>query len=254
MAIIKTILMLLLIGFNFFAKADTDWQNLILYRVPVSSTKKDFKHIKITSTRAQQTLGDIPKAYQAKLKGGLIVLPFQTSYHPVSQATLDSDRQSSFVVDYSEEVFNTLRKKIIKKHGSSPSFSDLESYVYQHIKHKKMEKGFDLASSVAQDQTGDCTEHSVLLTAIGRMFNYPTRVIIGIVVVKEKNGPQVFGHAWNEFFRDESWHRADATRVDQQAKGKIMYLPLSYLKDESPSYRMALLNNARMFIKDISTH
>jgi transglutaminase-like putative cysteine protease len=101
-----------------------------------------------------------------------------------------------------------------------------------------MARGWDLASVVARSGAGDCTEHAVLLAALARSVGRPARVVVGVLLAVTGDGVAAFGHAWAEIHDGKVWQVVDATPVAEQ--GRVRYLPLFALEDESAGYAMAL--------------
>ncbi|MDX1996923.1 MAG: transglutaminase-like domain-containing protein, partial [Thermoanaerobaculia bacterium] len=86
-------------------------------------------------------------------------------------------------------------------------------FVQRHLTTKDLETAFGTASEVARSKSGDCTEHSVLLTALLRAQKIPARVAVGVVYVDEFLGArQVFGyHMWTQARIDDRWVDLDPT-------------------------------------------
>ena len=85
----------------------------------------------------------------------------------------------------------------------------LERYVYRTIAKKNFTQAFATAAEVAASREGDCTEHAVLLAALARACQIPSRVAIGLVYVEPVQG---FGyHMWTEVYLDGQWIPLDAT-------------------------------------------
>ena len=85
----------------------------------------------------------------------------------------------------------------------------VEKWVAQNIKEKNFSIGFASASEVAQNLTGDCTEHSVMAAAMCRAAGVPARVVVGLVYANQLNG---FGfHMWNEVYVNRRWVAIDAS-------------------------------------------
>lgn len=76
----------------------------------------------------------------------------------------------------------------------------LRRFVYRHIRNKSLGVGFASASDVARSQTGDCTEHAVLLAAMLRADGIPARVVSGLVYADSFVGSRdIFGyHMWTQ--------------------------------------------------------
>jgi hypothetical protein len=147
-------------------------------------------------------------------------------------------RRPSFVLDFDEPALAPLRDALAREHGAQPSLEALRDFTGRAIARKTMERGWDLASVVAQNGVGDCTEHAVLLAALARAAGRPARVVVGVLFAETEAGVLAFGHAWAEIHVDGAWRRVDATPV--AAWGRVRYLPLFALEDESPGCGMAL--------------
>jgi transglutaminase-like putative cysteine protease len=85
----------------------------------------------------------------------------------------------------------------------------LEKYVHDHMSASDLSQAFGTAAEVARSQSGDCTEHAVLLAALARACDIAARVAIGLVYVDRA---QAFGyHMWTEVYLDGAWVPLDAT-------------------------------------------
>jgi len=88
----------------------------------------------------------------------------------------------------------------------------LESVVHRAIEEKNFSKGFLSAADVAEQREGDCTEHAVLLMALLRVHEIPSRGAIGLVYVDHTPTPGFAYHMWVEAWIDDRWVPLDATR------------------------------------------
>lgn len=88
----------------------------------------------------------------------------------------------------------------------------LEAFVRGYIRTKDLNIGYASALEVARRPEGDCTEHAVLLAALGRTLGIPTRVVDGLAYVDAYAGRQhVFvPHAWTQAYVDGHWQSFDA--------------------------------------------
>lgn len=150
-------------------------------------------------------------------------------------------KRPSFVVDYNELSVQDLLRTLRTLHGGQPSIEQLVSFSFDAISKKISTRGWDVASVVARDGAGDCTEHAVLLTALARASGYAARVGIGVVILRFEDTTAGFGHAWSEIHDGSRWQIADATKIDEQATA--LYVRSAPLKNEGPGYRMALFNS-----------
>lgn len=95
------------------------------------------------------------------------------------------------------------------------------NWVFKSIA-KTMSSDFDSAVKVAKELKGDCTEHSLLTTAILRALGFPARMVGGIGYVEFGEGKTGFGyHAWVQVYLgrwvdiDPTWNQfpADAGHI-----------------------------------------
>lgn len=86
----------------------------------------------------------------------------------------------------------------------------INRFVNQHIADKDLSKAYSTATEVLASKRGDCTEHSVLFSALAKAAGIPTRLVTGLVYV---DGPKpVFGyHEWVEIWTGSSWLAMDPT-------------------------------------------
>jgi transglutaminase-like putative cysteine protease len=84
----------------------------------------------------------------------------------------------------------------------------LTSFVYGYVQNKSLDRGYAPAVSTLESKTGDCTEHSVLLSALLRSRGIPTRLIDGVII----DGTHAGYHEWVEAYVDgEGFVPADPT-------------------------------------------
>jgi len=88
----------------------------------------------------------------------------------------------------------------------------LEDFVRRYIRTKNLSVGYASALEVAKKPEGDCTEHAVLLAALGRALGIPTRVVDGLAYTDHYAGADhVFvPHAWAQAWIDGHWQSFDA--------------------------------------------
>lgn len=88
----------------------------------------------------------------------------------------------------------------------------LESFVAGFISNKNLGVGYASALQVARNPQGDCTEHALLLAALGRAVGIATRVVDGLAYAPGFAGNEhVFvPHAWVYAWVNERWQSFDA--------------------------------------------
>jgi hypothetical protein len=81
--------------------------------------------------------------------------------------------------------------------GSSSTEEKIERlvrFVFEHVENKGLDRGYAPALATLESAAGDCTEHSVLLSALLRSLGVPTRLVDGVIV----DGGRAGYHEWVE--------------------------------------------------------
>jgi hypothetical protein len=89
---------------------------------------------------------------------------------------------------------------------------NLERFVRGYIEDKSLDVGYASALETLRSREGDCTEHALLLAALGRAAGVPTRVVNGLAYAPSFGGrDHVFvPHAWVTAWTGERWESFDA--------------------------------------------
>jgi hypothetical protein len=109
----------------------------------------------------------------------------------------------------------------------------LRKYVTEVIRAKNLNVGFASASEVCRNKVGDCSEHAVLLAALGRVHKIPSRVVMGLVYVPHFGTEVgVFGfHMWTQFHIGGRWVDFDAAQRESDCNPTHLAISVSSLKD-----------------------
>jgi hypothetical protein len=88
----------------------------------------------------------------------------------------------------------------------------IETFVRGFIREKSLDVGYASALEVARRPVGDCTEHALLVAALGRSLGIATRVVDGLAYAPGFAGEdRVFvPHAWAQAWIDGRWRSFDA--------------------------------------------
>ena len=88
----------------------------------------------------------------------------------------------------------------------------LERHVRGYIANKSLRVGYASALETVRSREGDCTEHALLLAALGRALGIPTRVVNGLAYADAFGGrSHVFvPHAWVQAWVGDRWESFDA--------------------------------------------
>jgi hypothetical protein len=98
------------------------------------------------------------------------------------------------------------------------------AWVEDHITRKNMEQGYASALDVYRTRTGDCTEHSLLTTAILRAAGIPARPVVGLAYSERDKA--FVGHMWVEAYVDQ-WRTLDALNLNLDPIRIRVYAPES---------------------------
>ena len=109
----------------------------------------------------------------------------------------------------------------------------LRRFVTEYITTKNLSVGFATASETCRTREGDCSEHGVLLAALGRINGLPSRVAVGLAYVPFFGGQKdVFGyHLWTQFHIDGQWVDFDAALRESSCSPTRIAFATSSLKN-----------------------
>ncbi len=136
--------------------------------------------------------------------------PFSSENTEKSATVLPDDTQSGPMIQAdATEIVNLAQSVASSETDSAKIAIALESFVYGFIRNKNYARGFVTALEVAQNPSGDCTEHAVLLAALARARGIPARVAQGLIY--ETRTQKMAWHVWNELYVNGQWMPFDAT-------------------------------------------
>ena len=100
----------------------------------------------------------------------------------------------------------------------------IAAWVDGHISKKGMEHGYSSAIDVYRSRAGDCTEHSLLTTAILRAAGIPARPVVGLAFSEPDKA--FVGHMWVEAYVN-GWRTLDALNLGLDPIRVRVYAPKS---------------------------
>lgn len=161
--------------------------------------------------------------------------------------------EPNLYIDTSDLVIRRLAEKA-KGNAASPFeiAEELTFFVRNYITSKNFSVGFATASEVARTRKGDCTEHSVLLAALGRVLGIPSRVATGIVFANHFEGMQnvLVYHMWTQFYLNGMWTNYDSALGHAGCPADRIVFSVSSLEEEkmveSMIQVMRLINNLKV--------
>ncbi len=127
---------------------------------------------------------------------------------------------------------------------------NLREWVYDHVKTKDFSIGFASAKEVAASRRGDCTEHAVLLAAMLRAEEIPSRVAVGVVYYRG----QFAYHMWTEAFLND-WTAFDSSLGQEIVDATHIKFTDAALTDTSatmPLLKMTgIIGNLKITVKEV---
>lgn len=114
-------------------------------------------------------------------------------------------------------------KAVRKDDSPATTMKKLAVLTRKRLENNPQFSGYATALQAYQSRSGDCTEYAVLLAALGRAAQVPTRVVFGLSYSREKfhGKANAFApHAWVQAWVDGAWRSYDAA-FDQFDAGHI---------------------------------
>jgi hypothetical protein len=159
--------------------------------------------------------------------------------HP---AQVDGEfREPNILIDSGDAYIKNLAREAGKGAGNVFQMAEmLCRFVSHYVSNKNFSVGFASASEVARKREGDCTEHGILLAALGRAMGIPSRVVTGIVYVDEFKGVQnaMVYHMWTQFFLKGRWVNFDSALGKIRCPADRIILFVSSLHEQSHTESM----------------
>jgi hypothetical protein len=164
---------------------------------------------------------------------------------------------SSVYLDSDDLLIRKLAKKGKGKAKTPQEIANkLTKFVFRYMSNKNYEVGFATASEVARNKAGDCTEHSILLAALGRALGIPSRVVTGLVYADEFEDQKdvLIYHMWTQFYIDDQWVNLDsALGLVKCPADRITFSVDSLEEDTVVSLLplMELINNLKVTVQTV---
>jgi Transglutaminase-like superfamily len=154
---------------------------------------------------------------------------------------------ATFLIDFNDAPVQELVAQL-RTIWPQPQRSDIVTFVANTVKGSH-DRGMDIASKVARNRVGDCTEFAVLTAALARAAGLPARVVLGVAIVARDGRVEAYGHAWAEIAYGLAWQVADAALAS--AAGEVRYLPLGVIDDEGPGYAMSVARVMPVWVRRV---
>jgi hypothetical protein len=169
-----------------------------------------------------------------------LAIPDKATIRPVAKEFLET---SQFLQSDDARVREHARQAAGDATDPAQIARRMEKYVHEKLEKKNFSTAMASAAEVAKNMEGDCTEHAVLLAAMLRAQEIPSRVVVGLVYVDKLSA--FGGHMWTEANLDGHWIPLDATLGRGGIGCGHLKLSDSSLADDGPS---ALSNFAPLML------
>jgi hypothetical protein len=124
----------------------------------------------------------------------------------------DEYLQSSYFLDSRDAQVRRVARRVVGEETDPWRKAQLlEKWVHENMR-GSTSVGFATASQVVRDLTGDCRQHGMLLAALCRAVEVPSRTAVGLVYFTDADkGPMLAFHMWTEVWVKGQWLMLDAT-------------------------------------------
>ncbi|MFH1824635.1 MAG: transglutaminase-like domain-containing protein [Candidatus Firestonebacteria bacterium] len=140
-------------------------------------------------------------------------------------------------------IIETAKKIVGEEKNSFKAAKKIINWVYDFVKNKNFSVGFNSARETLELKEGDCTEHSVLASALCKAVGVPTKVCGGLVLMKDK----FYYHMWIEVYVGK-WIGMDPTFNEDIVDAAHIKLSEGILDEEG---RFNLLVDILSYFKNI---
>lgn len=154
--------------------------------------------------------------------------------------TSGEPRAASFVIDFDAPAVQALAERLRQAHADRlPDGAEVVAFVAR-VMRNTLGADAEVASEVARDLEGDCTEHALITAALARAVGLPARIVWGAVLVFKDGRWQAYGHAWVQTKEAGRWMLRDSALHGETAP--VYYLPVWTLEEEGPGYRLGMFS------------
>ena len=159
---------------------------------------------------------DLPQTDEQRVEvhGGerIVTVDPQAPTRSTGKPAADDFKANDWLQSDAPDVIALARKAAGEAATPAERMRRIERFVRGYIQDKSLDVGYASALEVVRKPEGDCTEHAVLVAALGRALGIATRVVDGLAYAPGFAGKdQVFvPHAWAQAFVDGHWRSFDA--------------------------------------------
>lgn len=216
---------------------DKDKTSSIRYRIRAKHDGADVNSLPQTDSQKLKRIDDqTVEVTVTRLSHALAPRESGSAYADMKNADpqLADYLEPNLMMNIRDEKLIELAKKAAGGERDPMVLADkLRRFVTEYVETKSLNVGFATASEVARTKEGDCSEHGVLLAALGRLVGLPSRVAVGLAYVPIFGGQDdIFGyHLWTQFHIGGKWVDFDAALRESDCSPIRITFAVSSLKD-----------------------
>jgi len=170
--------------------------------------------IKKLTVRLSQGPEKIPQTQGRQTVLGNQVIIAQEELSPEDKEHLPYPRgdMNPYLSDHPSLTLNdsrlkeALKEALGKEQRAQQAARRLNTWVFQHLR-KRPTLSIPRAVEILAQREGDCNEHATLLLALLRAAGIPSRMALGVTLVKDR----FYYHAWVEAYLGRKWISLDPT-------------------------------------------
>ena len=157
----------------------------VVYRV----TTPDADQFNVPEDLRQRVIARTKDHVDVEVKAGL------TSAGPlVGETKKRALSATPYEAVFDPRIQTAARDAVVGSKDDADKVKMLAAFVFHHVEKKSLDRGYAPAIATLESKAGDCTEHSVLLSALLRSQGLPTRIVDGVIV----DGGNAGYHEWVE--------------------------------------------------------
>lgn len=198
-----------------------DLLDQVFYKI---STNNINKKISFVSDQRQKILQSKNNVTYLKVKS----VEYNKYYkYPVNKNGFETYLKSGpYITADNPEIKVQAQTIVGNEHNAYIIAKNMEKWVYNYISNKNYNIDFASAAQTMISKQGDCTEHSVLLAALLRAANIPSKIEVGVVYSPEKKA--FVYHMWVKAYIGK-W-----LDLDSSFAPSVNFTPLQIAFTESP--------------------
>ena len=218
--------------------------------IPVSNPP-DPKTIKRLLLRLSPFPGKMPQAEnRQKVNEDRVTIEQETlTRHDSYLLPYDRGDQASFLSDHpvltltDPRLQKALKEALGREQDAQKAAGRLNTWVFQQVK-KTPTLSLPRAVEVLTRREGDCNEHAVLLLALLRAAGIPSRLALGLTLLRDR----FYYHAWVEAYLGRKWISLDPTF--NQMPADATHLKLAEGIEEGMAALLPIIGKLKIIIEE----